>query len=217
MNNEYHGIQAKNATHALCIAAANGLLKEIKLLLRDGAFINGQAENNIGNPLSSAALKGHVKILEFLIEQGADLNARDCDDMTALMNACHLGKVKGSKAAIILIDAGADVNCVRTTDHMTALKFAVHECPQDIIQLLIDKGAEVDGPEGSPLTPLMLAARRNNVDALKVLIDNGANLSLQCKLKWAEGRTAEGLAEMENQKKAFKFLQEARLGSGKSK
>ena len=105
-----------------------------------------------------------------------------------------------------LMQAGADVKYVRASDEMTALKFAVKSCPAEVIQALIDHGAEVDGPRGTDQTALMLAARSNNVAALKVLVNNGADISLHCKLKWAGGRTAEGLAELERQRAALVYL-----------
>ena len=69
--------------------------------------------------------------------------------------------------------------------------FAVHNCKPEVIQALLDAGAEIDGPQGTRLTALMIAARANHVDALMVLIENGADRSLPCKLPWAENRTAQ--------------------------
>ena len=77
---------------------------------------------------------------------------------------------------------------------------------------LLDHGAEVDGPPGTAQTALMIAARDNNVAALKVLVKNGADVSLPCKLKWAAGRTAEGLAELEKRRAALTYLRELRAG-----
>jgi len=64
----------------------------------------------------------------------------------------------------------------------------------------------VDGPPGTDQTALMLAALANHVDALKVLVNNGADVSLPCKLRWADNRTAQGLAELENCRKAAAYL-----------
>ncbi|MGL6076942.1 MAG: ankyrin repeat domain-containing protein [Fimbriiglobus sp.] len=206
--------QAVSAVNDLSIAATNGKLKELKLLLEAGAAINEVAKPSGRNALHSAALAGQLKCVEHLIAAGADLNAIDSDGMTALMDACHLGKVKGSAGAMMLIQAGADVRCVRSGDKMTALKFAVKTCTPEVIRALIQKGAEVDGPEGAGMTALMLAARENNVEALRILVDNGADLSIPCSIPWAGGRTAEGSAEMEKKRAALTFLREARIAAG---
>lgn len=209
----FHGIRAASAVDALSIAAT-GKLKELKLLLKDGVGINERAKYSGMNPLQSAALAGHVKCLEHLITAGADLNATDAKDLTALMHACHLGKAKGSAAAMMLIEAGADVRHVRRSDGMTALKFAVNDCPPEVLRTLIEKGADVDGPAGAGMTALMLAARVNNVESLRVLVESGADLSIPCTIPWAGGRTAEGLAEMEKKRAAHTFLREARIAAG---
>jgi ankyrin repeat protein len=214
MNEEgFHGIRAASAVDALCIAAT-GKLKKLKLLLKDGVGIDERAKYSGRNPLQSAALAGQTKCLEHLIAAGADLNATDSDDMTALMNACHLGKSKGAAAAKLLIEAGADVRYVRQADEMTALKFAAADCPPEVLRLLIAQGAEVDGPPGTRQTALMIAARANNLESLRVLVESGANLSIPCGLNWAAGRTAEGLAEMEKKRAAHSFLREVRIAAG---
>jgi len=209
----FHGIRAESAVDALGIAAT-GNIKVLKLLLEDGVGINERAKYSGRNPLQSAALAGQTKCLEYLIAAGADLNATDSDDMTALMNACHLGKAKGASAAMMLIEAGADVSYVRQSDGMTALKFAANDCPPAVLQRLIEKGAEVDGPAGTRMTALMLAARVNNVESLRALVECGADLSIPCTIPWAGGRTAEGLAEMEKKRAAHSFLRVARIAAG---
>ena len=209
---EFHGVRAVSAVDALSVAAANSLLREMKLLLADGVDVNGIAAYCGGTALHTASGYGLIRSVEFLIGTGADLNATDRMDLTPLMSACSLGKVKGSRVALRLIEAGADVRYVRASVGMTALKFAVHNCPAEVIEALIDHGAEVDGPPGTDLTALMIAARSNNVVALRTLVENGADISLPCKLRWAGGRTAEGLAEMEGQRAALKYL---RLVAGK--
>lgn len=203
---EFHGIRATSAVDALSIAAANSLLREMKLLLADGVDVNGVASYCGGTALHTAARLGLIRSVEFLIGAGADLNATDKNDLTPLMSACSLGKVKGSRVALRLLEAGADIQYVRAADGMTALKFAVDSCPAEVIQALIDHGADVDGPPGTDQTALMIAARANNVEALKILIENGADVSLPCKLPWAGGRTAEGLAELEGQRAALEYL-----------
>lgn len=203
---DFHGIRAASAADALALAAAGGRVRELELLLADGADVNGVAPYSGGTPLHAAAGSGSFPAVEALIRAGADLNPTDKMGLTPLMAACALGKVKGSWVALRLVAAGADVRRVRAADGMTALMFAVHACPAEVIQALLDRGAEVDGPPGTAQTPLMLAARANQVEALRVLVANGADVSLPCKLPWAGGRTAEGLAELEKRRAALAYL-----------
>jgi ankyrin repeat protein len=183
----------------------------MKALLTDGADVNGILSKfggslHGGSALHTAAHCGKVRSVDFLLTAGANLNLLNDIDLTPLMCACSRGKVEGSAVALRLIEAGADVRYVRKSDEMTALKFAVGSCSPKVLQALIDHGAQVDGPRGTEQTALMLAARANDVASLRVLVKNGARLSLKCKLPWAEGRTAEGLAELEKRKKALAYL-----------
>jgi len=182
------------------------MLREMKLMLTDGHDINAFAPYCGGTALNTAAGYGLIRSVEFLIGAGANLNATNKYDLTPLMSACSIGKTKGSRVALRMIEARADVKYARASDEMTALKFAVKSCPAEIIQALIDHGAEVDGSRGADQTALMLAARSNSVAALKVLVKNGADDSIPCKLKWADGRTAEGLAELEKKRAALAYL-----------
>lgn len=203
---EFHGIQADSAQDAFCMAAVAGQVKEMKSLLEDDVDINGTANYSNSTALASAAGQGKTKSVDFLLEHGANINQPGVHDLTPLMQACSSGGGRGSKMAVRLIEAGADVNYVRAADDMTALKFAVDRCKPDVVQALLEQGAEVDGPVGTTQTALMLAARANNVDTLKILVDHGADVHLTCGLPWADNRTALGLAEMEKKRKAVEYL-----------
>jgi len=157
-------------------------------------------------PLSNAASLGLTASVDFLLSLGVDIDKTDGNDMTPLMNACCTGKAKGSKIALKLIESGANVNYVRSDDDMTALKFAVISCKPEVITALIEHGAELDGPETGEETALMLAARNNNVAAIEILINAGANYKLESKLSWARGLTPLGIAKEAKHKKAVDFL-----------
>ena len=208
---EFHGIKAPNRNDAFILAAGRGMVAELKALLADGADVDAILSKFGGvqqgdSALHTAAFSGQLRSVDFLISASANLDQLGRNDLTPLMIACNVGAVKGSGIALKLIEAGANVRYVRKSDEMTALKFAVNRCSPDVIQALIDHGADIDGPRGTEQTALMLAARANNVESLKVLVKNGAKLSLKCKLPWAEGRTAEGLAELEKRQKALAYL-----------
>lgn len=205
MPKEFRGIQADSKIDALCIAVANSMFDEMEGLLTDGADINGIAGYTRSTPLTTAAGYGLIRSVEFLLERGADIDLPGENDMTPLMHACSLGKVKGTRVALRLLESKPDV-IISRSDEMTALKFAVRHCGPELIQSLIDHGADVDGPAGTTQTALMLAARANNVDAIQVLVRNGADTTRPCGLPWAKGTNAEGLAVMEKRKKAVAFF-----------
>jgi ankyrin repeat protein len=181
-------------------SASHGKLVEVKYLLKHGAKLDGA--------LIAATHGKYSKLVRFLVEQGADLEEIDSNNLTSLTIACHSLHKKSAEIALFLIDAGANVNYLRKVDEQTPLKFAVRP---EVIQALIDRGAAVDGPEGTEQTALMLAARGNNVNAIDVLLRNGANPNLTCNLPWAKGLTAEGLAELEGQYDALEYLRRTKI------
>src|SRR5262245_17521067 len=202
----FHGLQAQSAGEAFSIACSNSMFREMKLLLADGVDIDAIADYSGDTPIGTATHELLSRVVAFMIEAGADVNKPSTDDLTPLMIACSNGGIKGSQIALQLLAAGADGRYVRKADEMTALKFAAESCSAKVIQSLIDKGATVDGPRGTDQTALMLAARGGNIEAISVLIRNGANVLRKCKLPWANGWTAEQLAECEGRKKAVTFL-----------
>lgn len=176
-------------------SAGRGKLNEVKLLFKHGATLDGA--------LIAAVTGEYIKVVEFLIEVGSDVEELNGNALSSLCIACSNSHKKSAEIAVLLINAGADVNYIRESDGMTPLKFAANRSYPIIAQALIDNGAEVDGPKGTDQTALMLAARANYVQMIETLLKSGADPELQCTLGWAENRTAQGLAELEGCKEAF--------------
>ncbi|WP_199609535.1 ankyrin repeat domain-containing protein [Flocculibacter collagenilyticus] len=188
-------------------AIVNNDLKTAKLLIKENSVNINHTEPNFNKTaLSSSAYLGLTKCVDYLLSIGVDIDKTDGLDMTPLMTACSSGKVKGSRVALKLIEHGANVNYVREDDEMTALKFAVGDCKPEVIEALIQAGADIDGPQNSEQTALMLAARNNHISALKILVEAGADIKAKCKLPWAKGLTALDLAKLQNHKKASQYL-----------
>jgi uncharacterized protein len=198
---------AESPERAFCFAASHTLIKEMKQLLKDGVDINATP-----SLLGDMVFGGLTTVVEFLIKNGADTNLPAQNGMTPLMRACHFGKAKGEKMAYMLIEAGADVGYA-IKGQTTALTCSFENGSRALIKTLIDKGANVNGIHGIEITPLMLAARANNVDAIELLLQHGADPEAKCGLTWAQGLTAEDLAKLEGCKKAYTYLKNYRLST----
>lgn len=179
--------------------------KEAEDLLSKGASVNGSVDGEF--PIHHCAdMTTSIQPLQWLLAQeGVDLNPLNSQELTALMIACSNGGKTGSTAATLLIEAGADVK-YRRDDEMSALEFAAENCRPLVVQLLVAKGAPVNGPRGCEQTPAMLAARGDNLECLKALEELGADLNRKCKLPWAKGFTCLELAEAEKSKKVLAYL-----------
>ncbi|MBE0621761.1 MAG: ankyrin repeat domain-containing protein, partial [Burkholderiales bacterium] len=108
---------------------------------------------------------------------GADCNGRTGDGATALMLAAHTGNLAMVKA---LIEAGADVNAADERG-WAALTKAVYNADldrgfADVVQALIDAGANVEAPIGYGVRPLMLAAGYGETAVVETLLHAGADV-----------------------------------------
>jgi len=104
---------------------------------------------------------------------GTSVNARNGYSNTRIMVAalCHY-----ERAAVILLEQhGADPN-IGDDEGWRPLHFAGDA---RMVQLLLDHGAEIDGVNSSDETALMLAARSKDTEQSRILLRNGASLSLR--------------------------------------
>jgi ankyrin repeat protein len=91
---------------------------------------------------------------------------------TALMMAAF----KNNKPAVqALLDKGAQVN----RPGWTALHYASAAGALDIMRLLLEHHAYIDAESPTRVTPLMLAAREGQEDAVKLLLEQGADATLK--------------------------------------
>jgi ankyrin repeat protein len=119
--------------------------------------------------LISAVKNGDLKNVETFIAAGVGLEARDNENMTALMWAA----VKGySEIARILIDAGADISA-EDKFGCTAFFKAADKNHVDIVKMLIAKGATAD----SAFEDIFVSSVfKGNTEMVKALIVESARI-----------------------------------------
>jgi cytohesin len=128
-----------------------------------------------------------------LIDAGADPNVVDVHGNTPLIAAVERGDCA---AALALIAAGAIMNVARTSKRFSALHVAMlHGAAAQ----LIAAGADVNAEDSDGETPLMIAVRSADLDAVSKFIAAGARLDVArhrdgiCALHWARRDIAEAL------------------------
>ena len=145
-----------------------------------------------------AAGAGEVEVLKVLLAQGADVDARDGGRSTPLGIAATVAKKNVKEVAEILLANGADVNA-RNINGGTALCSAARQGRNDLFEVLVDHGADVDGGRGSHCgAPLHMAVQGGHEGIVKRLLAGGADLSAmdslgQTPLCLAAGMGREGL------------------------
>ena len=83
----------------------------------------------------------------------------------------------------------------------TPLCLAICKGDVEVVKKFIQYGADVN-ENSNGMTPLMYAARYNNLEILKYLVENGADF----KIKDARGNTALKYAELSNATAAAEYL-----------
>ncbi len=121
--------------------------------------------------LVDAAKRGDEHAVHRLIEQGADLNARDPMAYTAL----HWAGIRGHWEVFSeLVAAGAPVNAVGA-DGGTPLHWTCHHDRPAEVRLLLEAGADLSVANQWGRTPLHVAARRGCLAVAELLLQSGAD------------------------------------------
>ena len=186
-------------------AATFGHKEIVELLITKGADVNAKTEEG-ETPLHTAVSNDHKEIIELLIKEGADVNAvamddvfsdqtpldaankynqgavavllrkyggKTCVELEALIDSAKKGDIEGIKQHLA---AGGDVS-FRNKNGDTMLNYAAYLGHKEIVELLVENGAEVNAKGLADWTPLHLAAYNNNEQIVQLLIAKGAEMN----------------------------------------
>lgn len=145
----------------------------IKPLLSRGLDPNVREPERGETGMIVALRNDAMAVFQLLLAQPKiDLEARAGNGNTALMMAAFKSNMPAVKA---LLAKGAQVN----HPGWTALHYAAAAGALDIMRVLLDHHAYIDAESPTKVTPLMLAAREGQEDAVKLLLQEGADASLR--------------------------------------
>jgi ankyrin repeat protein len=141
----------ENAGGNLHWMAANGDIEGLRKSIQSGIDINTRDAGTNFTALHYAAWKGQYETAVFLIEQGANINAKTLYKNTPLHYA-----------------AGAESRCYDIA--------TLSEGHLQTVKLLINQGARIDPRNGEGITPLQMAAGCDALEIARLLIAHGANV-----------------------------------------
>lgn len=124
----------------------------------------------LGNALQAAAYGGHEKVVQTLLDQGADINTRGGYFGNALQAAVWKGH---EKVVQILLDQGADINS-QGGGFGSALQTAALGGHEKIVQNLLDQGADINFQGGEHGSALQAALLEGHDRVVQILLDHGA-------------------------------------------
>lgn len=163
----------------LQIASLEGYRDYSHMYHGEGGIINLKV-HFIASPLQAAVANSHKEIAEFLIANGADLNAK-LTGGTAL----HSAAVNGEKKLVeLLIANGAEIDARNLADStpLCAVMFwsreqIDHDSIHAVAKVLIEKGADVNAGTQGGLAPLHFAAGWASKKTVQLLLSAGADIN----------------------------------------
>ncbi len=169
-------------------AARAGDLDKVKSLVKEHPNLVSSKDEKYGQtPLHIAAFNNHKEVVEFLLANKADVNAKATNGSTPL----HLAAAKGNKVIVeLLLVNKADINAT-DNDGWSPLHSAIFWNQKEIEDLLIAKGG-TDLPAASkPLAPAPAKSPAEKAPPVKTgedgqfnLMDDGTVVDTKTKLMW---------------------------------
>ncbi|PKK17871.1 ankyrin repeat and SOCS box containing 8 [Columba livia] len=122
-------------------------------------------------PLHCACMVADTDCVELLLQKGAEVNALDGYNRTAL----HYAAEKDETCVEILLEYGADPNAPDGNKD-TPLHWAAFKNNAECARSLLENGARVNARDYNADTPLSWAAMKGNLESVSVLLDFGAEV-----------------------------------------
>ncbi|KAL8603592.1 hypothetical protein ACOMHN_022544 [Nucella lapillus] len=153
---------------ALTLACCGGFKEVAEFLIKAGADL----ELGCSTPLMEAAQEGHTDLVQFLLQESANVHAQTGTNDTALTYACENGHTEVARK---LLENGAFLEHESEGGRTPLMKAARagHACT---VKFLIQKGANVNrSTSTNDHTVLSLACAGGHTPVVEELLNNGAD------------------------------------------
>ena len=165
----------------LALLALNGETEKVRMLLDQGAALNVPEDHGL-TAIYLASLMGHTDVVKVLLEYGDEPNPVGNESPLPLIAAADSGH---AEILELLIAAGANVNRQGPTNlranqvsqvyDISALMLASGGDNENIVNLLLRYGANLELTDNDGDTALFYAASRGNPRVVDILLNAGAN------------------------------------------
>ncbi|MEM7617699.1 MAG: ankyrin repeat domain-containing protein, partial [Pseudomonadota bacterium] len=148
--------------------------KMIDLLAKENNFdLNFNIDPEHGStPLHLAAQIGNIELVKLLTINGAKVNAKDNNGNLPFHNAAYYGHMEVSTyLAQILFEYNANNNIINSSYSDSPLIKAVSKEYYDIVNILMERGADLDVTNKKGETVLHIASRLGNQEIIELILD----------------------------------------------
>ena len=194
-------VKENNPTDSLLVASQLDIMDTTRLAIEQGADVNAKDRIIGHNALINATINNNIKMVELLVNNNEKVDLGDNNGMTPLMYATYYGYydlvryfLKKTKNRLIKDSEGED-----------ALFHAVSgdQLDDKMIKILIDSGAfDVDAINNYGDSPIFKALLLDNDEAVKRLVDKGADINIKNK----RGSTLKDQAIILKKSKILKYI-----------
>ncbi|MES2526404.1 MAG: ankyrin repeat domain-containing protein [Bdellovibrionota bacterium] len=163
---------------ALHEAIIENRISEVKLLLKKGVNIDEVNENGF-SPIMTAAYRGRPEVFQLLLDAGAkqDITLKSVHKNFQLqgMNLFQVALKGGSLEIVKKLSHSDYINKGYGKNDAKPLSHAAANCHDDIVEFLIENGAEINAVSKLGKTALHNASEQNCFPAVASLLEAGAD------------------------------------------
>lgn len=174
--------QSNAAAHdgaTIWIAAEKGDLQQVDRILQQGTPIDVK-DGTGSTALHYAAQSKNLQLVEFLIDHGADVNAKAKGNVTPLWLSLDMAFGQPD-ISLELIRAGADVSAADSNVGDAPILIAATESSYEVMEELLKRGANPNAQNVYGETALHYAAMNGLNERVQLLLQYGANPMLRDK------------------------------------
>ncbi|XP_022777993.1 ankyrin repeat and EF-hand domain-containing protein 1-like, partial [Stylophora pistillata] len=163
----------------LMVAAFTGKLHAVKWFLEKGENVTC-VDNRRWHMLHFAAQGGNTDVIDLIHTFWPDIESNTAEGYIPLMVAALTGKLHAVKW---FLEKGPNVTCVDNR-RWNMLHFAAEGGDTDVIDLIRTHLPDIESKETNGNTPLMVAALKGKLHAVKRLLEKGANVTCVNDRRW---------------------------------
>ncbi|XP_067676346.1 serine/threonine-protein phosphatase 6 regulatory ankyrin repeat subunit A-like [Haliotis asinina] len=168
--------RGKDRKTPVMVAGARGHKDVVELLVKYGANLSLRDAHG-DNILYFACLGGHVEVVKYVVSKNrVDINSRGKDKKTPVMVAGESGH---RNVVELLVKYGANLS-LRDAHRNNILHLACGRGHVGVVKYVISQDTvDINSRGNNKKTPIMVAGRRGHTEVIRLLVKNGADLSLR--------------------------------------